>query len=71
MTQGERIIDYLEHNSGITPFEAFERLGITKLATRIGELRRNGFDISGRMVKRLNRYGEVVNYMRYSLRSKK
>lgn len=68
MTQQERIIKYLENHVAITPFEAFTELGITKLATRISELRRSGVQFDQQMVTKVNRYGEKVQYMEYSLR---
>lgn len=67
MTQGERIIDYMARFGSISPMEAFLDLGITKLATRVSELRRQGFMIDGEFEKTQNRYGESVSYMRYRL----
>ena len=67
MTQGERIVEYMQRYGSITPMEAFADLGITKLATRIGELRRDGVKISKTPVERKNRYGKPVRYMQYSL----
>lgn len=68
MTQYDRIINYCKAFEYITPFEAFQELGITKLATRIGEMEAKGIArfIHGR-VNGKNRYGEPVSYMRYSL----
>ena len=65
MTQCERIIDYIDTHGSITPFEAFSELGITKLATRISELRRGGEKIEKRYVSGFNRWGEKVQYMEY------
>lgn len=65
MTQGERILEYIDTNGSITPFEAFAELGITKLATRISELRRGGEKIEKRYVTGTNRFGEKVQYMEY------
>ena len=67
MTQGERIIRYIEKFGSITPFEAFADLGVTKLATRISELIRAGVEIRKEMVEGENRFGEPVRYMRYSM----
>lgn len=68
MTQQERIIKYLENHVAITPFEAFQELGITKLATRISELRRSGVQFDQQKVTKVNRFGEEVSFMQYSLR---
>ena len=68
MTQGERIIDYMEKFGSITPMEAFRDLGITKLATRISEMTALGMEFNKKMETSTNRYGQKVHYMRYSLR---
>ena len=39
MTQSERILKYINDFGSITPMQAFGDLGITKLATRISEMR--------------------------------
>lgn len=64
-TQGERILDYIDTNGSITPMEAWEYLGVTKLATRISELRRAGEPIKKKYVSGVNRFGEKVQYMEY------
>lgn len=66
MTQGERIIEYIKRFESITPMEAFMDLGITKLATRISELRKEGMKFKKEYVKSINRFGEPVHYMKYS-----
>ena len=71
MTQGERIVKYMKDYGTITPMEAFADLGITKLATRVSELRRDGVKISKTPVERTNRYGDHVRYMQYSLEEEK
>lgn len=67
-TQCERILDYMYAHGGITQFDALNELGVMRLASRISELRRNGFDISSKMVKVSNRYGETCRVKRYSLK---
>lgn len=69
-TQHDRIINYLKAFGSITPMEAFMDLGITKLATRVSEMRRLGFEFEQKMEESTNRYGEIVRYMRYSLPNK-
>lgn len=70
MTQHEMILDYLEEYGSITPMECFTHLGITKLSTRIGEMRRGGLDIRQEMETGKNRRGEKTHWMRYSLAEK-
>ena len=65
MTQHERILDYMDRFGSITPMDAFFDLGITKLATRIGELRQLGVPIESETVDGKNRYGEKARYKRY------
>ena len=68
-TQYDDILRYLNEFGSITPMEAFTELGITKLATRVSEMRtRRGIEFEKRIVKGKNRYGNTVHYMRYSLR---
>lgn len=65
MTQRERIASYLRTYGSISPVEAFRDLGITKLATRVSEMRREGSPIVGEPETTKNRFGENVTYMRY------
>ena len=67
MNQKERIINYMKTNGSITPMEAFSELGITKLATRISEMTRDGVEVKRTMVKGKNRFNENVSYMEYRL----
>lgn len=65
MTQCERILTYIDEHGSITPMDAFMELGITKLATRISELRKDGVEIEKKYVTGQNRFGEKVQYMEY------
>jgi len=67
MTQHEKIIDYMKKNKSITPMEAFNHLGCTKLSTRVGELKKAGFNIESEMEKATDRYGMPIRYKRYWL----
>lgn len=66
MTQREAIIEYITEFGSITPMEAFSDLGITKLATRISEMRKDGWTFKIETVKKKNRYGKPVYYCKYS-----
>ena len=68
MTHCEQIIDYLHQFGSITPMEAFADLGITKLATRVSEMRRDGREFKIETVKSTNRFGKTVRYAKYSLK---
>ncbi len=49
-TQKQKILDHLVREGSITTMEAFTELGITKLTTRISELRRDGYNIVGEQI---------------------
>lgn len=66
MTQRDRILDYIDRHGSITPMDAFKELGITKLATQISYMRRDGIKIKKEFEKGKNRFGEDCHYMRYS-----
>ena len=68
MTQKEQILDYLKRFNTITPMEAFADLGITKLATRVSEMRREGIEFHIETVQRKNRFGKPVRFAKYSLK---
>ena len=67
-TQGQQVIEYIEMFGSITSMEAFADLGITRLAARIFELTEKGYDFDREQVASKNRFGENVNFTRYSLR---
>ena len=51
----------------ISTREAFNDLGVARLASRIHDLKEQGKQISGKMETTKNRYGETVSYKRYRL----
>ena len=65
MNQRQRILSYIDDFGSITPMQAFSDLGITKLATRISELIREGIEIEKVEEHGVNRYGEKTRYMKY------
>lgn len=71
MNQHNLILNYIKKFKSITPYEAFKDLGITKLSTRISELRLAGYDIPDEWVDDVNRFGESVRYKRYFLKRRK
>ena len=66
-TQIEQIDEYMAtHPEGITMYEAFIELEITKLSTRISEMIRRGYKIEKTPEVKKNARGKVVKrYMRY------
>lgn len=66
--QKKKIIDYLKKNKSITPVDAMFDLGIMRLAARMSDLKKDGYNIQMEMETGKNRYGEPVRYARYSLK---
>lgn len=67
MAQKDMVLDYIRDFGSITPMDAFRDLGITRLAAVVCRLRREGHDIHNEREHALNRYGQNVRYVRYSL----
>lgn len=70
MTQSQRILKYMKEFGSITPMQAFKDLGVTKLATRISEMKKEGKKFYQKYESSKNRYGEKVYFMKYALRKK-
>ena len=70
MTQHQLILKYIQDFGSITPMQAIFDLGITKLATRVSEMRRDGMQFKIETVKSKNRYGKSVHFAKYSLPTK-
>ena len=66
MNQRELILEYITRFGSITPMQAFNDLGITKLATRISEMRRDGMEFDIEIVSSKNRFNRTVHYAKYS-----
>ena len=67
MNQKERIIKYINDFGSITSLEAMRDLGITQLGARIDGLQKDGYTFKKEWERAKNRYGEDVDYKRYSL----
>ena len=67
MTQERLVMEYIYEFGSITPLDAFKDLGITKLATVVSRLKRNGITFYQHLDYSKNRYGKVCHYMRYWL----
>lgn len=70
MNQKERIIKYMQDFGSITSLEAMKDLGITQLGARIDGLQKDGYCFKKVWERSKNRYGENVDYKRYSLEGK-
>ena len=58
MSQKERILEHFQNGNTITSLEAYDRLGVTQLATRIYELKQEGYPIESDRINVYNRYLE-------------
>lgn len=67
MNQKQRIIKYITDFGSITSLEAMRDLGITQLGARIDGLQKDGYTFKKEWERAKNRYGEDVDYKRYSL----
>lgn len=70
ITQKQRIIKYIQDFGSITALEAMKDLGITQLGARIDGLQKDGYSFKKVWERSKNRYGEPVDYKRYSLEGK-
>lgn len=67
MNQRQLILNYIREFGSITPMQAFADLGITKLSTRISEMKRDGINIKVDSVQQKNRYGKTITFSKYSM----
>lgn len=66
-TQNDRIMAYMIEFGSITQIEALKDLGVMRLASRISDLRRKGYNIISKTETVNNRYGEKCYIKRYSI----
>ena len=66
-TQCERILRHLRDYGSITSLEAITEYGILRLASRITDLKGQGYNISAERGKGKNRYGEPTSFAVYRL----
>ena len=69
MTQKERVLKYMQDFGSITQAQAFNDLGVFRLAARIAELRQRGIPIKSEHKAGKNRYGETVYFSEYSIKN--
>jgi hypothetical protein len=66
-TQAERVLAYIEHFGSITQMEALKDLGVMRLASRISDLKKQGYPIVSDIEAVKNRYEETCYIKRYRL----
>lgn len=66
-TQAQRVLDYMNQFGSITQYEALQDLGVMRLASRVSELKKQGFPITSKVVPVKNRFEETCYVKRYSM----
>lgn len=71
-SQNEMIYEHLKKHNSITTIEAFNLYGVTRLASRIWDLRHT-YDVRIKAETKTakNRYGVAVTFAEYSLKGEK
>ena len=67
MTQNEMILKYIHDYGSITPLEALKEFGCMRLASRINDLKNQGYNIVSEKVSTKNRYGKKISFAKYSI----
>lgn len=67
LTQCERVLRHLEDFGSISSLEAMSEYGIMRLASRISDLKGQGYPIVAERVTGKNRYEEPTSYCVYRL----
>lgn len=67
ITQKNQILAHMRERGGITSYEAFALYRITRLASRIYEIRQDGHKIKKEHVHKKDEAGRVVDYDVYML----
>ena len=65
--QCRRIVRYLDEHNCIDPIRALTELGIMRLAARINDLEKAGYEFKHETVDSVNRFGEKIQYMEYRM----
>ena len=66
MTQAQKIINHIKEHGSITTMDAFG-MGITRLASRVYEMKKQGIEFETIQDAAKNRDGETVHFVRYKL----
>lgn len=69
MTQCELILRYLKKHGSITTYESYSKLFITRLPSRIWDLKKRGYEFDEAWVTKKNIYGKTVSFKKYILKN--
>ena len=65
--QCDRVLEYIKIHGSITSLEAIEQIGVARLASRICDLKKAGWNIEKKNETGVNRNGKKTRYARYSI----
>ena len=66
-TQCDKVLEYMRQFGSITQLQALQDIGCMRLASRISDLRQQGYAIGRRIKTGKNRYGDSVSFAEYYL----
>ena len=66
-TQCDKVLQYMRQFGSITQLQALQDIGCMRLASRISDLRGQGYAIGRRIKTSKNRYGDSVSFAEYYL----
>lgn len=66
MSQAKDVIDFIRKYGSITTLQAFG-IGITRLASRVHDIRRFGIQVNKEMIPVTNMKGETCHVARYTI----
>lgn len=66
-TQCDKVLQYMKTFGSITQLQALQDIGCMRLASRISDLRQQGYPIGRRIKTSKNRYGDNVYFAEYYL----
>lgn len=66
-TQRDKVLKYIQDFGSITSWQAYADLGVTQLASRVYELKEQGYMFKKTRVNTTNRYGDKTHYDEYRL----
>lgn len=71
ITQKEMVLKFIREKGSITTFQAFYHIGATRLSDIVFQLRKEGYMINSERKTKKGRYGNTVNYCKYTLEEAK
>ena len=67
ISQCDKVLRHLQAFGSLTSLEAVNEYGILRLASRINDLKRMGYNITSTTASGKNRFGETTHYSVYRL----